>query len=239
MPLLSSLSPAYPPTAYPPTLSSSTLSVPVLVSYRYLSRLPEVVLSSPTNLLTILRDPFRRLQSDYHYIRSKPQTEHLAPEVNVTELLQSVKSFRDFVFYPGISNCATKMLNGIPSGSTNKLLTDEHLVIAKKVLLATLWFGISEYFDSSVCLLAWMYGSEPKLLHFKTLILAQFDQLTWLEFAKLMQSSTAAAVVPKATACSSEDSDDEKDIVSKVNIGLDEANNCTKVSSSVASILLA
>lgn len=135
--------------------------------HRVSSALPEVVLSRPTNLLTMLRDPYKRLQSDYNYILSKPQTEHLSPEINVTTMLQAVSSFRDFIFYPGVANCATKMLNGIPCGDSTHELTDDNLVVAKKVLLAMLWFGISEYFNSSVCLLAWMYGSEPKPLHFK------------------------------------------------------------------------
>jgi hypothetical protein len=135
--------------------------------HRVSADLPRLTIHSSTNLLTMLRHPFNRLQSDYHYIRSKPESGHLGPEINVTHLLESVHSVYEYTAYPGIANCATKMLNGIQCCDSDAVLTDRHLDVAKEVLMAMLWFGITEQFKTSVCLLAWMYGGTPRPRHFR------------------------------------------------------------------------
>ena len=59
-----------------------------------------------TNLITLLRHPWRRAISDFNYIRMKPKTQHLSPEINVTDLPDSMF---EYLMYPGIANCATKV----------------------------------------------------------------------------------------------------------------------------------
>lgn len=133
--------------------------------HRVASNLPELSFRDSTNMITILREPFNRLQSDYYYLKSKPESMHLGEEINTTHLLSTVKSLNDYTMYPGISNCATKMLNGIQCGD-NIQLNDSHIETAKKVLMAFLWFGITEYFNTSVCQFSFLYGGDPIPLHF-------------------------------------------------------------------------
>jgi len=113
----------------------------------------------------MLRHPWNRLQSDYYYLKSKPHSEHLGVEINTTHLLSVVRNIYDYTSYPGLSNCATKMLNGIQCGEDFEL-KEYHVLIAKQVLTAMLWFGITEYFQSSVCQFSWMYGGDPEPFHF-------------------------------------------------------------------------
>jgi hypothetical protein len=113
----------------------------------------------------MLRHPWNRLQSDYYYLKSKPHSEHLGVEINTTHLLSVVHNVYEYTSYPGLSNCATKMLNGIQCAEDFEL-SEHHLFIAKQVLSAMLWFGITEYFQSSVCQFSWMYGGDPEPLHF-------------------------------------------------------------------------
>ena len=48
------------------------------------------LLTTHTNAVTMLRHPWYRLQSDYNYIRSKPKTTHLSPEINISHMLSVV-----------------------------------------------------------------------------------------------------------------------------------------------------
>ena len=120
-------------------------------------RLPEIVLSQPTKILTFLREPWGRLQSDFHYFQSKPFTGHLGSNVNNTLLLQKATDLLAFATYPGLPNCATKvcsidipfkvsfvalihvcipsqMLNGFQCGD-DVILTEAHLHIAKEYVI--------------------------------------------------------------------------------------------------------
>lgn len=74
--------------------------------------LPDLVDVVETNLFTLLRHPYKRLQSDYYYFLSKPNSQHLSPEIDPARMLAEVHSFFEYTAYPGIANCATKMLNG-------------------------------------------------------------------------------------------------------------------------------
>ena len=137
--------------------------------HRVFPSLPERALSDSlrVSMITMLRHPWNRLQSDYHYILSKPETQHLSPEINITHLLLNVSSLYEYIKYPGISNCAVKMLNGIQCGDSFIEITDKHLEISKQVLSSFLWFGITEYFKTSVCQFSWMYGSNPTNIDFQ------------------------------------------------------------------------
>ena len=57
----------------------------------------------------MLQSPRNRIQSDFYYIKSKPYTRHLSPDINAMEVFEYVENIIDFVLYPGISNCATKV----------------------------------------------------------------------------------------------------------------------------------
>lgn len=128
--------------------------------------LPRETLSGKTNLVTMLRHPWNRLQSDFYYLKSKPTSEHLGPNINVSHVLSTASSVFEYSIYPGISNCITKMLNGIQC--TQKFeLTNNHLDTAKQVVAAMLWFGITEMFKTSVCQFNFMYGGVTEEFQFK------------------------------------------------------------------------
>ena len=114
----------------------------------------------------MLRHPWNRLQSNYFYMKSIPSSKILGAEINETHLLDSVNSVYEFSAYPGIANCATKMLSGIQCGAAVEV-NETHLGIAKEVLSASLFFGLTEYFKTSVCMLSWMYGGDVLPYHFK------------------------------------------------------------------------
>jgi hypothetical protein len=115
-------------------------------------------------MLTIVRDPWTRGISDYNYILGKPLTKHLSPEQNLTALFPT--DVYNFLMAPGISNCATKMLNGYQCGASVDL-TDDHLDTAKQVLSKILFFGLTESFKESLCLFTWLYGGEVRPEHLK------------------------------------------------------------------------
>ena len=62
---------------------------------------------------------------------TNPTTAVLGPEIDVAHLLNTTNNVLDYAIYPGISNCMTKMLNGIQCGE-NIELTESHLTIAKE-----------------------------------------------------------------------------------------------------------
>jgi len=140
-----------------------------------------------TNAVTMLRHPWNRLQSDYHYFKSKPNSAHLSPEIDPIALLayhehehehehestyNELSGLVRFIHYPGISNCMTKMLNGFQCGDDldhvlQSVGDDEYSTDMKEELLLTnaknslqsfLFVGIQEQFDRSICLFVWMYG---------------------------------------------------------------------------------
>lgn len=125
--------------------------------------LPDRVFQSmSTSLVTLLRDPWSRVISDYNYILSKPTTRHLSPEQNLTNLFPT--DVFSYVMTPGINNCATKMLNGFQCGEVVDL-TNDHLDIAKQVISKILFVGLTENFKQSLCLFTWMYGGEVAPVH--------------------------------------------------------------------------
>jgi len=127
--------------------------------------LPELVIKTETYLVILLRHPWERMQSDYHHTVAHPFTGHLGPNLDVSKVLESVSGPLEYALYPGISNCATKMLNGYHCGDKVKL-SEHHLDVAKSVLDNALFVGISEYFKTSICLFSWIYGGTPKEYHF-------------------------------------------------------------------------
>lgn len=92
-----------------------------------------MVINSETYLVTLLRDPWKRIQSDYHYTRSHPNSGHLGPNIDVKRVLSSTSSIFEYIQFPGISNCATKMFNGYHCGDDVEL-TDFHLETAKRYI---------------------------------------------------------------------------------------------------------
>lgn len=135
------------------------------MGHRVFPDLPKYSINGTTNTVTMLRNPWNRLQSTYQYLLSKPESNMLAPEINNTHMFGSVTSFYEFVMFPGISNCMTKMFNGYQCGQDIEL-NDRHLDIAKKVLLSMLFVGITEKFKTSVCMMSWMYGGKVESYHF-------------------------------------------------------------------------
>jgi hypothetical protein len=71
--------------------------------------LPDMALSGNYNVITMMRNPWKRIQSDFHYIRSRPHSGHLGPNINLTSVIFSLNSTLDLALYPGIANCATKV----------------------------------------------------------------------------------------------------------------------------------
>ena len=110
----------------------------------------------------MMRDPWKRAISDYNYILARPDTKHLSPEQNVSALFP-IDVF-GYLMAPGISNCATKMLNGYQCGEVVEL-QERHLDIAKQVLSKMLFVGLTDQFLKSVCLFSWLYGGEVKKEH--------------------------------------------------------------------------
>lgn len=110
----------------------------------------------------MMRDPWQRAISDYNYILNRPDTQHLSPEQNISALFP-IGVFA-YLMAPGISNCATKMLNGYQCGEIVQL-QENHLNIAKQVLSKILFVGLTDQFLKSLCLFSWLYGGEVKLEH--------------------------------------------------------------------------
>ena len=71
-----------------------------------------LTISERTNLITLLRHPWDRLQSNFHHYKKVPHSDILSPEINSTHIMEVSNNTYQFSMYPGISNCATKMLNG-------------------------------------------------------------------------------------------------------------------------------
>jgi hypothetical protein len=73
--------------------------------------LPQLVIYGETHLITFLREPWRRIQSDFYYVRTRPSAGHLGPNINLKEVISSTHSILQYALYPGISNCMTKVCN--------------------------------------------------------------------------------------------------------------------------------
>lgn len=134
-----------------------------------------------TNAVTMLRHPWARIQSDYYYMRAFPETKHLSPEIDVSHVLTTCHSPQDYALYPGVSNCATKIFNGIPCGDASVTLTSEHLEIAKESLMHLLFIGIMEHYRSSLCVFTWMYGGSPSVSTLVTQVIrgGTYPLLSW------------------------------------------------------------
>jgi hypothetical protein len=71
--------------------------------------LPSQVLArSNTYLLTFLRRPWDRALSDFNHFLTNPETRHLSPYVEPEDIIHG--SFTDYLSFPGVANCATKVL---------------------------------------------------------------------------------------------------------------------------------
>ena len=125
----------------------------------------------------MLRHPWGRLQSCYYYLIAHPNSNLLSPDINTTALLSTAPTIQEFIAYPGISNCMTKMLNGIRCGA-DKEVTAVHLDVAQKVLTAMTGFGITEYFNTSVCLFYWMYGGDVHDRYFQRWRVGGYQSMT-------------------------------------------------------------
>lgn len=105
---------------------------------------------------------------------------HLSPEINSTDTALRCNTVFEYSQYPGIANCATKMLNGYQCGE-NIELTDGHLDVVKAVLNHLNFVGLTERLSDSVCLLAWMYGGDPSAKHFRSARQGNYVKVTMEE----------------------------------------------------------
>ena len=104
----------------------------------------------------------------YIYIYSiGNSTSLLEPALLTSTVLQHIDTLYTFIQLPGIHNCATKMLNGIECGNNNILINYTHIDIAKDILLRFVYFGITEHFHTSICMMSWLYGGSVHPYHFK------------------------------------------------------------------------
>ena len=94
-------------------------------------------------------------------------TSLLEPALLTSTVLQHLDTLYTFIQLPGIHNCATKMLNGIECGNNNIIINHTHIEIAKDILLRFVYFGITEHFHTSICMMSWLYGGSVHPYHFK------------------------------------------------------------------------
>ena len=110
----------------------------------------------------LLRDPRRRLVSAYNHGKHSfgiGQRNAKMAKASREHMLQHTHSLRDYVEYPDIKNCATKMLLGdFCALDTN--ITRTHLDQAKRILSSFAFVGITEAFNASVCLFHHMFGGD-------------------------------------------------------------------------------
>ena len=94
-------------------------------------------------------------------------TSLLEPALLTSTVLQHIDTLYTFIQLPGIHNCATKMLNGIECGNNNIIINHTHIDIAQDILLRFVYFGITEHFHTSICMMSWLYGGRVHPYHFK------------------------------------------------------------------------
>ena len=138
--------------------------------------LPQHVLGlDSTYMFTMVRHPWDRLLSTFHYLKANPHSAMLAPDINTSVLLSLAPTIQAFVAYPGINNCMTKMLNGLRCGESIEI-NEQHLDVAKRVLTALQGFGITGYFKTSICLFYWMYGGDVNSQFFQKWRQGHYDK---------------------------------------------------------------
>ena len=113
-----------------------------------------------------------RTYTNYIYIHTYTctignSTSLLEPTLLTSTVLQHIDTLYTYIQLPGIHNCATKMLNGIECGNNNIHINHTHIEIAKDILLRFVYFGITEHFHTSICMMSWLYGGRVHPYHFK------------------------------------------------------------------------
>eukprot|EP00049_Salpingoeca_infusionum_P001171 m.45757 g.45757 ORF g.45757 m.45757 type:complete len:545 (+) comp10895_c0_seq1:315-1949(+) len=109
--------------------------------------------------VAMFRDPRTRLVSAFNYDRHSFGMNQFLRR----QMLQSTPELKDYVYFPGIQGCQTKMLAGFTCAQ-NVTITDDIFKKALNALEHRLAFiGLSEHWNGSVCLFHRMYGSSVHL----------------------------------------------------------------------------
>jgi len=106
------------------------------------------------NSVVILRNPINRLRSAF--------VDRQYPSGNIEQkaLAKQTQNIIEYSKLEGISNCQVKILLG-RSCTDTKEVTSSDLEVARTRLTAVDFFGISEYYNTSVCLLFKTFGGAP------------------------------------------------------------------------------
>lgn len=104
------------------------------------------------SFVTMFRDPRRRLVSAYN----DQKHSYGLPE-RLTKALHDVRSLDEYVRFPGIQGCMTKMVLGYYCAASVELDEDD-LEEAKRRLQDYAFIGLVEYWADSVCLFNKMFG---------------------------------------------------------------------------------
>ena len=101
--------------------------------------------------VTMLRQPASRIRSSFYHNETLP---FMTREQK--QSLVRAQSIRQYVSVPGVGNLQTKLMAGV-GGSTDHI-NEHHLKLAIENLHKMAFFGLQEYFDSSVCMFFRQYG---------------------------------------------------------------------------------
>jgi len=106
------------------------------------------------NSVVILREPISRVRSTFVDKQFPSGTAEQKAKV------KSLSSLADYVALPGISNCQTKVLIG-KSCTDPAPVGSAEVGVAKLRLDAIDFFGLSEHYATSVCLMYKTFGGVP------------------------------------------------------------------------------
>lgn len=106
------------------------------------------------NIVAMFRDPRRRLVSAYN-----DQKHCYGLSGKLFPGLKAITTLRDFVKYPGIAGCMTKMVLGHYCAADMEL-TQADLAEAKRILHGMAFVGITELWSESICLFTTMFGGK-------------------------------------------------------------------------------
>ena len=85
-----------------------------------------------------------------------------------TNTSRGTEGFMSYITYPGISNCMTKMLNGIQCGDDINYNTVDMVKMVKNAKLALFslaFVGVQEQYKLSLCLFSYLYGGTLDEYH--------------------------------------------------------------------------
>lgn len=115
--------------------------------------------------VTMFRDPRKRLFSAYHNYK---HSNGLDPQERA-RLLATVKTIKDFVKFPGIAGCQTKMLLGY-NCAAQVPITEEMIQKAIEIVKESFAFiGDTDDWNKSVCLFHAMFGGKMYATSFQNM----------------------------------------------------------------------